>query len=115
MRATETIEGMFPIPPNASLTELPIDYLDDAIDAHVLVSRQPSCTPNLSPKNLAGGSLTLIRHGQTEWNKNQLMQGISDIPLNDIGRAQARETRAKLRRLGLNYDRVISSPAFASL
>lgn len=106
----ETIDGMFPIPPNASLTELPIDYLDDAIDTHVLVSRQPKLHAEPFPKNLAGGSLTLIRHGQTEWNKNQLMQGISDIPLNDTGRAQARETGAKLRSLGLNYDRVISSP-----
>ena len=106
----ETIDGMFPIPPNASLTELPTDYLDDAIDAHVLVNRQPKLHAEPFPKNLAGGSLTLIRHGQTEWNKNQLMQGISDIPLNDTGRAQARETGAKLRSLGLNYDRVISSP-----
>ena len=73
----ETIDGMFPIPPNASLTELPIDYLDDAIDTHVLVSRQPKLHAEPFPKNLAGGSLTLIRHGQTEWNKNQLMQGIS--------------------------------------
>ena len=76
----ETIDGMFPIPPNASLTELPIDYLDDAIDTHVLVSRQPKLHAEPFPKNLAGGSLTLIRHGQ------------------------------KLRSLGLSYDRVISSP-----
>ena len=76
----------------------------------MLVNRQPKLHAEPFPKNLAGGSLTLIRHGQTEWNKNQLMQGISDIPLNDTGRAQARETGAKLRSLGLSYDRVISSP-----
>ena len=62
----ETIDGMFPIPPNASLTELPTDYLDDAIDTHVLVSRQPKLHAEPFPKNLAGGSLTLIRHGQTD-------------------------------------------------
>ena len=106
----ETIDGMFPIPPNASLTELPIDYLDDAIDAHVLVSRQPKLHAEPLPKNMSGGSLTLIRHGQTEWNKNQLMQGISDIPLNETGRQQAHETGAKLQQMGLRYDRVLSSP-----
>ncbi|WP_083301646.1 histidine phosphatase family protein [Rothia sp. HMSC067H10] len=106
----ETIDGMFPIPPNASLTELPTDFLDDAIDAHVLVNRQPKLHAEPFPKNLAGGSLTLIRHGQTEWNKNQLMQGISDIPLNETGRQQAHETGAKLQQMGLRYDRVLSSP-----
>ena len=106
----ETIDGMFPIPPNASLTELPIDYLDDAIDTHVLVSRQPKLHAEPLPKNMSGGSLTLIRHGQTDWNKNQLMQGISDIPLNETGRQQAHETGAKLQQMGLRYDRVLSSP-----
>ena len=56
------------------------------------------------------GSLTLIRHGQTEWNRNRLMQGSSDIPLNDTGRQQAVETGQRLAELGLGFDVLVSSP-----
>lgn len=52
--------------------------------------------------------IELIRHGQTDWNRDGRLQGSSDIPLNDTGRAQAVETAAVLADQGLSA--IVSSP-----
>lgn len=54
--------------------------------------------------------LYIIRHGQTEKNKANLLQGRSDIALNDTGRMQAVEVRDRLLAAGIHFDRVYSSP-----
>ena len=50
----------------------------------------------------------IIRHGQTEMNYKRRLQGRSDVPLNDAGRAQAKEAAGRLA--GIPFDYVYSSP-----
>jgi broad specificity phosphatase PhoE len=35
--------------------------------------------------------LYLVRHGETDWNRERRLQGIFDIPLNDVGVAEAHQ------------------------
>lgn len=103
-------DGIYPIPVNASLTEVPLQYLDDAIDRLLVQHLEPELGPEEVPAGAENTTLTLIRHGQTDWNKANLMQGITDIPLNDTGREQARTTGKKLADMGLEFTVLVSSP-----
>jgi len=52
----------------------------------------------------------LIRHGETEWNREARIQGRRDSPLTALGREQARRTGLMLRDLGLAGLPVSASP-----
>ena len=50
----------------------------------------------------------LVRHGQTDWNAARRIQGDTDIPLNERGRAVARATAEGMRDIPV--DVMFSSP-----
>ncbi|MFJ4026642.1 histidine phosphatase family protein [Paenarthrobacter sp. NPDC089989] len=53
-------------------------------------------------------TFALVRHGQTDWNAERRLQGATDIPLNEIGRQQARDAVDVLS--DYEWDTLVSSP-----
>ena len=54
--------------------------------------------------------LYLVRHGQTEFNVRNILQGWHDSPLTARGREQAFATRTAFEVRGVTFDHVYSSP-----
>ncbi|MGM9986630.1 MAG: histidine phosphatase family protein [Bacillaceae bacterium] len=52
--------------------------------------------------------ICLVRHGQTDWNFQGIIQGHEDIPLNDVGKKQAFDSALFLKNE--KWDILIASP-----
>ena len=63
--------------------------------------------PSLRP-NHQGQRLLLVRHGETDWNRQTRFQGRIDVPLNDNGRQQSQKTAELLKDVSLDF--AVSSP-----
>ena len=50
----------------------------------------------------------LLRHGQTDWNINFLLQGITDIPMNETGLAQVKLAAQAIQ--AKDWDVIVTSP-----
>ncbi|MEB3224255.1 MAG: histidine phosphatase family protein, partial [Synechococcus sp.] len=55
-----------------------------------------------------GLRLLLVRHGETNWNREGRFQGTMDIPLNENGQAQAAKAQAFLKDVNLDF--AVTSP-----
>ena len=55
----------------------------------------------------------VLRHGQTDWNKEMRLQGSTDIPLNETGREQARRAAEIFALQGLT--KIVASPLSRAL
>ncbi|USN48970.1 MAG: 2,3-diphosphoglycerate-dependent phosphoglycerate mutase [Pseudobdellovibrionaceae bacterium] len=53
--------------------------------------------------------LVLLRHGQSEWNKENRFTGWTDVPLSDLGREEARQAGRLLKAEGFSFDVAFTS------
>lgn len=58
-------------------------------------------------KNNKLTTIYIVRHGETDWNTLQKIQGHTDIPLNEKGEQQARDLALELK--DIKFDHVFSS------
>ncbi len=60
--------------------------------------------PSLRPEHQGEGvRLLLVRHGETEWNRQTRFQGQIDVPLNDNGRKQADKAKEFLQDIAIDF------------
>jgi broad specificity phosphatase PhoE len=59
-------------------------------------------TERANTGDAAEATIFLARHGETEWNRERRWQGLSDLPLNERGREQARALAEKLEPVPLS-------------
>lgn len=57
--------------------------------------------------------ILLIRHGQTDWNRDRRIMGRTDVPLNRTGRAEAKGLARALR--DVRIDAVYTSPVLRAV
>lgn len=53
--------------------------------------------------------LVLLRHGESQWNRENRFTGWKDVPLSDKGVAEAREAGRRLREAGIVFDQAYTS------
>ena len=59
----------------------------------------------VSPVNLANlANLVLVRHGQSQWNLENRFTGWIDVPLTEVGIAEAHSAGQQIREAGIEFD-----------
>ena len=87
---------------NASFSILNISSHDKSIKTQIECLNQTSHLNKNIPNKIGDSRIFLIRHGETNWNKEGRFQGQIDIPLNENGKDQARKTFEYLKNISFN-------------
>ena len=87
---------------NASFSILNISSHDKSIKTQIECLNQTSHLNKNIPNQIGDSRIFLIRHGETNWNKEGRFQGQIDIPLNENGKDQARKTFEYLKNISFN-------------
>ncbi len=87
---------------NASFSILNITKSHNSFKTQIECINQTSHLNKNIPSQIGDSRIFLIRHGETNWNKEGRFQGQIDVPLNENGKNQARKTFEYLRNISFN-------------
>jgi probable phosphoglycerate mutase len=87
---------------NASFSILNISKKDNSFKTQIECLNQTSHLNKNIPNQIGDSRIFLVRHGETNWNKEGRFQGQIDIPLNENGKDQASKTFAYLKNISFN-------------
>ena len=92
---------------NASFSILNISRQKDSYKTQVECLNQTSHLNKNIPAQIGDSRIFLVRHGETNWNKEGRFQGQINIPLNNNGKDQAEKASKYLKEI--NFNKAFSS------
>jgi len=92
---------------NASISIINVQRNQNILKTQIECINQTSHLGENIPSKVGKSRIILVRHGETNWNKEGRFQGQIDIPLNDNGKKQARNASEYLK--GIKFNKAYSS------
>tara|TARA_Y100001970_G_scaffold200773_1_gene244265 strand:- start:34771 stop:36096 length:1326 start_codon:yes stop_codon:yes gene_type:complete len=87
---------------NASISIINVLRVKDPIKTQIECLNQTSHLRKNIPSKIGKSRIILVRHGETDWNKEGRFQGQIDIPLNENGKSQAKQAADYLKGISFN-------------